>query len=166
MSKQEKNQQQKDKEYFEAQVKEFKSNLSGDLQKNAIDFAEHMCKTSGWVYLDESVCFTVTDKKGNFYIFVNGPQSSVCNSDFDKYPISDELKAFTYAHISHCGHIKSGGKECGCSEKRWRSFTVLGKKYDNLCYCCICFHNPDAEKFEKIKEWVEAWKLCIDAVKM
>jgi hypothetical protein len=25
--------------------------------------------------------------------------------------------------------------------------------------------NPDAEKFEKIKEWVKAWKLCIDAVK-
>ena len=145
---------------------EYKANLSGDLLNNALAFAEHMNKTSGWEHLGEGVCFTVTDSgSGDFYIFVYGPGSSVCNSDFNDYPISDEMREFVHEHISHCAHIKSSGKECGCSEKRWRSFTILGKQYDNLCYCCMCFKNPDAEEFEKIKEWVEAWKLCIAELK-
>jgi hypothetical protein len=147
-----------------AREAEFKKNLSGEILTNALDFAKHMDETDGWNHSGEGVCFTVTDP-ANFYIFVYGPGSSVCNSDFSDYPISDEMQEFVHANISHCGYIKSGGKECGCAEKRWRSFTILGKKYDNLCYCCICFMNPDAETFEKIKAWVPAWKLCIDAVK-
>jgi len=42
---------------------------------------------------------------------------------------------------------------------------IFGKKFDNLCHCPICFADPDAETFEKIKQLVEAWKLCIAAVK-
>jgi len=146
-----------------AREDEFKKNLSGELLINALNFCNYMDEVSGWDHLGEGVCFPVTDP-GNFYIFVCGPDSSVINSDID-FPISDEMRDFTWAHVSPCGYIKSGGKECGCKEKRWRNFTILGKNFDNLCYCCICFMNPDAEEFEKIKEWVEAWKLYIAAAK-
>jgi len=147
-----------------AREENFKKNLSGEMLTNALAFSQWMDETSGWTHSDEGVCFTVTDP-GNFYIFVYGPGSTVCNSDFNDYPISDEMRAFVHANVSHCAYIKSGGKECGCREKRWRSFTILGKKYDNLCYCCICFKNPDLKTFNKIKELVPVWKLCIDAAK-
>ncbi|MCL2641033.1 MAG: hypothetical protein FWD53_09335 [Phycisphaerales bacterium] len=147
-----------------AREESFKKHLSGALLINSLDFARWMDETSGWTHSDEGVCFTVTDP-GNFYLFVYGPGSSVCNSDFNDYPMSDEMKEFVHANVNHCNYIKSGGKECGCREKRWRSFTILGRKYDNLCYCCICFKNPDLETFNKIKELVPVWKRCIDAAK-
>ena len=143
---------------------EFNTNLSGELLTNALDFVEHMNKTSGWQHLGEGVCFTVTDP-GNLYIFVYGPQSSVCNSDFDSYPMSDELKGFVFANINQCNHYRTNGKQCGCGQQPGHSFTILGRKYDNLCNCPICFMNPDAETFEKVKELVEAWKLCIAELK-
>jgi len=143
---------------------EFKTNLSGDLLKNALAFVEHMNKSSGWRHLDESTCFTVTDP-GNLYIFVHGPNSSVCNSDFDNYPISDELKEFVFAHVNQCNHFRTNGKLCGCGQQPGHSFTILGKKFDNLCNCPICFMNPDAQTFEKVKELVETWKLCIAELK-
>ena len=145
-----------------------KINTSGDLQKNALDFVEHMNKTSGWNHLGEDVCFIVTDlvtKYGSFFIFVYGPKSSVCNSGFDNYPINDELKKFVFDHINQCAHFRTNGKECGCGQQPGHSFTILGKKFDNLCNCPICFANPDAETFEKVKELVEAWKLCIVELK-
>lgn len=145
---------------------EFKTNLSGDLLNNALAFVEHMNKSSGWKHLDEGVCFTVTDP-GNLYIYFghhNGTvcfRSNDCTSDFDNYPISDELKEFVFAHINQCNHFRTNGKECGCGQQPGHSFTILGRKFDNLCNCPICFMNPDAETFEKVKELVEAWKLCI-----
>ena len=143
---------------------EFNKNLSGELLTNALGFCDYMDAVSGWEHAGEGVCFPVTSP-GNFYIFVCGPDSSVINNDAVDFPISDEMREFTWAHASKCAYVRSGGKECGCSEKRWRNFTIFGKYYENLCYCCICFMNPDADKFEKMKEWAGAWKLCIDAAK-
>ena len=143
---------------------EFKKNLSGEQLTNAFDFVKHMDETSGWKHSDEVVCFTVTDP-GNFYIFVHGPNSSVCNSDLSDYPISDELKEFVFAHINQCNHFRTNGKKCGCGQQPGHSFTILGKKLNNLCNCPICYMNPDAETFEKIKELMPVWKLCIDAAK-
>jgi hypothetical protein len=105
---------------------EFKMNLSGDVLKNALDFVEYMNKSSGWNHLGESVCFTVTDP-GNLYIYF-GHKSIVCTSDFDNYPISDELKEFVFAHVNQCNHFKTNGKECGCGGQPGHSFIILGKK--------------------------------------
>ena len=144
-----------------------RKNLSGDLLKNALEFVEHMDKTSGWEHLGEQVCFIITDmvtKYGKFFIFFNG-NGSICDSEFDNYPMNDELKEFVFAKINQCTHFRTYGKECGCGEQPGHNFTILGRKYVNLCHCPICFADPDAETFEKIKELVEAWKLCIAAVK-
>ena len=144
---------------------EFNTNLSGDMLTNALAFVDHMDATEGWRHMDETVCFTVTDP-GNFYIFVFGAQSSICNSELDSYPISDEMKQFVFDNINHCHHFRTNGEKCGCGQQPGHSYTILGKKYDNLCNCPICFMNPDAATFEKVKELVGAWKLCIEAVKL
>ena len=146
------------------QEEEFRFNLRGELLENALEFADYMNKTDGWNHMGENICFTVTGRN-NLWIYVNGPASSVCMSEFDSYPISDELKEFAWAHINQCNHFRTGGKQCGCGKQPGLSFTVLGRKFDNLCYCALCFGNPDAEKFAKIKKLVEAWKLCIETLK-
>jgi len=140
-----------------------RENLSGDLLKNALEFVEHMNKTSGWEHLGEQVCFIITNmvtKYGKFFIFFNG-QSSIFSADYVNYPISDDLKDFVFAQIVHCNRCSISG----CGENAGRNLTIFGKKFDNLCHCPICFADPDAETFKKIKELVEVWKLCIDAVK-
>jgi hypothetical protein len=150
-------------EIFEAQVKEFKTNLSGDLQKNAIDFAEYMKNQGGFDYLGECICFTVTDPDGNFYVFSGHGGKSLCNSNYGNFPIDESMKEFVWANINPCWHFKTDGKRCGCGQQPGLSFTIIGKKFDNLCNCPISFNNPDSETFEKIKRFVGASKRCIDA---
>jgi len=146
-------------ELFEAQKKEFKAALSGDLQKNAIDFAEYMKNSSADNYLGECICFTVTNEVGDLHIFVHGPQSTICNSNYNNFPIDESIKELVWANVNPCRCAPPG-----CKERNF-SFTILGKKFDNLCNCPIAFNNPDAETFEKIKEFVVASKNCIDTVK-
>lgn len=141
-----------------------RENLSGDLLKNALEFVEYMNKTSGWEHLGEQVCFIVTNMVTKYGRFFNG-NGSVYNSDFDNYPINNELREFVFAQINQCTHFRTNGKECGCGEQPGHDYIILGKKYTNLCHCPICFADPDTETFKKIKELVEAWKLCIAAVK-
>ena len=146
---------------------DFKKNLKGDLLKNALVFVEHMNASSGWKHLDETVCFTVTDP-GNLYIFFGHHPGSVCfrtnesSSDSEMYPMDEALKEFVWANVNQCNHFRTNGKLCGCGQQPGYSFTILDRKFDNLCNCPICFMNPDAETFEKVKELVEAWKRCID----
>ena len=146
---------------------EFKKRLRGDLQKNALAFAAHMDRSSSWKHLDEVVCFTVTDP-GSLYIFFGHHPGTVCfrtderDSDSETYPMDEHLKEFVWANVNQCNHFRTNGKLCGCGQQPGHSFTILGRKFDNLCNCPICFANPDAETFEKIKELVEAWKRCIE----
>ena len=153
---------------YERQEKEFRTNLTDEtLIGNALDFCRHM-NDAGWDHLGETVCFTVTfpgEDPGNLYLFTHGPQSSFCNCESDDYPISDELKEFLWAHVHTCVHYKSNGKQCGCGQQPGLSFSILGRKFDNCCNCPICFTNPDAETFEKIKELVPALKLCIEHIR-
>lgn len=150
-------------EIFEAQVKEFKANLSGDLQKNAIDFAEYMKNSGGENYKDEWICFTVTNETGDLHIFSGHGGTSLCNRNYENFPIDESMKEFVWANVNPCWHFKTNGERCGCGQQPGLSFTIIGKKFDNLCNCPIAFNNPDAETFEKIKEFVKASKVCIDS---
>ena len=152
-------------EILESRKNEFKANLSGDLQKNAIDFAEFMKNSSADDYLGECVCFTVTNEVGDLHVFF-GHQSIVCTSDFD-FPISDELKNFVWSNVnicSYCGEKLPEGVTIQSNACRQGDNIIFGKKFNNLCNCPICFNNPDAETFDKIKKLVEVWKLCIDGL--
>ena len=143
---------------------EIKKHLSGDLQKNALDFAAYINNSSGsFDYLDDHICGMVifppkASPPSGLYIFFGSSDSNICNSDYENYSISETIKEFAWAHINHCGG------SCGCDQTR-HSLMILGKKFDNLCHCPICFANPDTETFEKIRELAEAWKLCIEELR-
>ena len=158
--------EQKNESLYERQEKEFRANLKDEtLIKNALEFCAHM-NEAGWEHLGECVCFTVTfPGEGNFYLFTHGPSSCFCNSNLDNYPISDELRDFLWAHVNPCNHFKTNGKQCGCGQQPGLDFSILGRDFKNCCNCPICFMNPDAAKFEKIKELVPALKRCIEHVK-
>ena len=150
---------------------EIRKNLSGDLQKNALDFAAYINNSSGALqHLGDDICGMVIfppkdSPPSGLYIFFGGPNSSICASDYKNYPINESIKEFAWAHINHCAHFRSNGKICGCGDQPGYSLMILGKKFDNLCHCPICFENPDSETFEKIRELAEAWKRCIEELK-
>ena len=146
---------------------EFRKRLKGDLRKNAFAFAAHMDRTSSWKHCGEKVCVTHTDP-GNLYIYFGDDNGTAVvradrsNGDSEAYPMDEHLKEFVWANVNPCHHFRTDGKDCGCGQQPGHSFTILGKKFDHLCFCPICFVNPDAETFERIKELVEAWKRCIE----
>jgi len=129
---------------------EFKKNLSGELLANALDFAKHMEETSGWEHLGEGVCFTVTDPD-HLYIYF-GTESSVCTSEFDKYPISDEMKEFAWANVNQCNHFRTSGGMCGCGKQPGLSFIILGRKFDNLC-ARFALGIPTLKPLKKSRNW-------------
>ena len=157
-------------------VEEIKANLSGELMENAIDFVTHMNKTygitenpdgtSGWYHLGERICFHIV-VPNQFLVFF-GHQSIVSTSDFDNFPLSDELKEFAWSSVNvcrYCGKEMPIGMTIQSNPCRQGDNIIFGKKFDNLCNCPIGWINPDAKTFEKIKELAEAWKLCIAELK-
>ena len=44
-------------------IEEYKTMLRGEMQKNALDFADYMNEVSGWKYKGDDICFTVTCDK-------------------------------------------------------------------------------------------------------
>jgi hypothetical protein len=122
-----------------------------------------MKNQGGFDYLGECICFTVTDNDGNFYVFSGHGETNLCNGSYETFPIDESMKEFVWSNVNPCWHFKTDGQRCGCGQQPGLNFTIIGKKFDNLCNCPIAFNNPDAETFEKIKEFVESSKLCIDA---
>ena len=153
------------------QEDEFRINLSGDTLRNALDFATYMDNTSSWKHLGENVCFIVTDPGDYLYVYFGHNKSSVCfkttenNGETFNYPMDESLKIFAWARVNQCNHFRTNGKICGCGQEPGHSFMIFGEKFDNLCNCPICFLNPNADTFEKLKKLVEAWKICIEVNK-
>ncbi|MCL2547362.1 MAG: hypothetical protein FWE06_09335 [Oscillospiraceae bacterium] len=119
-------------------------------------------------HLGERICFLIAVLSHNEVHIFFGHQSIVCTSDFDNFPISDELKEFVWSNLSVCGYCGEelpDGMTIQSNACRQGDNIIFEKKFDNLCNCPICFHNPGAETYEKIKELVEAWKYCIAELK-
>jgi hypothetical protein len=153
-----------------------KVNHSGELQKNTLEFVRHMNATydfvqyedgsNGWYYMGERICFHVS-VPNQFLVFF-GHQSIVSTSECNDFPISDELKEFTYANVhicSYCGEELPNGLTIQTNGCREGDNIIFGKKYDNLCNCPIGFENPDVETFEMIKRLAGAWRNCIAVLK-
>ena len=153
---------------------EIKTHLSGDLQKNALNFVAYMNASStkkhlsGWEHLSGDICFIVVDP-GHLYVYFGHNKTRVCfrasecNGDIYSYPLNQSMKEFIWNNINQCNHFRTNGEICGCGQQPGLSFVLLGKKIDNLCNCPVCFVDPTADTFDKIKKMVEAWKICIEA---
>jgi len=155
---------------------EIRKNLSGELIESALDFIAYMNETfgftenpdgtSGWYHLGERICFHVICP--NQFLIFFGHQSIVSTSDFDSFPISDELKEFTWSSVNVCRYCPGEmpvGMTIQSNPCRQGDNIIFGKKFDNLCNCPIGWINPDAKTLEKIKELAVAWKHCIAELK-
>ena len=161
-----------DKEQEQTTLKienEINENLTGELQENALKFVEFL-KTNGIMtnyavspivfrYYDEAVCVVVLhpiyDDKLGWNVYLGDYDSTICRSEYEDFPIDEELKEFAWEHKHTCGN-------CGCGNQPGKRFKILGKDFDNVCTSLMWFGNADDKTLEKLMELVKVWKLCID----
>jgi len=150
---------------------EINSKLSGDMQKNALDFVAYMRAagmtsntehSNAFMYRDEWVCIVCIypDDNGIGWTIFDNP---LCGRKHADFPVDEDLKEFARAHVNICGHFASEGKVCGCGSQPGSRKTIFGKEYDNVCTSEVAFRNPNGEVLEKIKQLIEAWRLCVDS---
>ncbi|MCL2518490.1 MAG: hypothetical protein FWF15_08015, partial [Oscillospiraceae bacterium] len=129
--------------------------LSGDAQQNALEFISFLrandilleanSEGEGW-----AVGGVVGNSMG--YMIVNGVAKELWlwfnDCDFETgVPVDDELKEFTWAHVSPCGHCHEGWKTCGGGNR-----TIFGREFEWLCHSPMMFTNFEADKLENIKK--------------
>jgi hypothetical protein len=141
---------------------EINEKLTGDAQKNALDFVAYMRAngmtsdaehSNAFRYYAKWVCILCVypDDNGMGWTIFDNPLSG----QYDDFPVDDDLKEFAWAHVNICG-------QCGCPSKPGIRKTIFGKEFDNVCTSEVAFRNPDAETSGKIKQMIEVWKNCID----
>ncbi|MCL2420755.1 MAG: hypothetical protein FWD03_02755 [Defluviitaleaceae bacterium] len=135
--------------------------LSGDAQKNALDFAAFL--QANEILLDPNgndgegwaVGGVVGDSIG--FMLINGVEEipgpwtvwfNTC--DFGDGKLADEdLKEAVWAHTGNCGRCHEGWATCGGGER-----TIFGKTFESLCHSPLMFVNPDAKTLAHIKKLI------------
>jgi len=143
--------------------------LTGDAQKNALDFFSSMreheitCEYfdignyTGWypTYKDKGFgCILInpyrdnTDKKIGIYIGLELDLSNLI-------PLDDEMKENILAHVRICPtqrcsppycNVENSGHEC---KNRWK---IFGIEYESTCHSPLEFIDPDVKTYENIKK--------------
>jgi len=146
--------------------------LSGDTLENALDFVAYM-KTNGmspdtpesnaFCSAGKYICQICIYPDGNipgWTIFMGQSYDDILlRSDYQIYPVDEDLKEFAWTHISTCG-------ACGCGTQPGRRITLFGKEFNNVCTGLLSFRNPAGEALELTKRLTEVWKLSMaDAAK-
>ena len=136
--------------------KEIKKKLSGDAQKNALDFAaflrehemslERLNIPGGWnVYIKgiNSAFVQVFGDRNNFNIVLH-------ISTYDGVsPADDDLKEFAWAHVVLCPEGCGGPAFCDESQNRR---IIFGREYESTCQSPLAFLAPGANDLEKIQK--------------
>ena len=129
--------------------------LSGDAQKNALEFAaflranrlslERLDDCDGWnVYVKgiNSAFVQIFGGRNNFNIVLH-------ISTYDgESPVDDELKEFTWTHVLLCPGC---GAPTFCEESQNRR-TIFGREYESTCQSPLVFLDPGAEDLVKIQK--------------
>ena len=149
---------------------QIKTRLSGDLQKNTLEFAAYLKSNDvspesvyscGFDYLGERVCILFVEDNGSLYVYFNGKFIHEPKS----LQVSTHLKEFAHANVNYCSYLGIDGKNCDCGGRPGSSITIYGKIFDYVCHAPLVFFNPNSETYEKIKELVSIWKHNIDEMK-
>jgi len=138
------------------------SEMDDQLKKNALDFIEHM-KANGMArdtgdYPDFSfaggyVCqvhIYPVDNISGWTIFMGSYDSVLCRKEYQDYPVDQEMKAFAWANINHCGN-------CPCGTQPGKRIMLFGKEINNLCSAILMFRNPDGETLDSVKRLTVVW---------
>jgi len=128
--------------------------LTGDIQKNALDFIAFLRTNdysvdwdgTWWCVNYKDDCPTLLGVNTGGVQF--GALFNYCNFDDDN-SVDDGLKETAWAHVQICKHFESGGKKCGCGDQPGL-VTIFGKEF-NTCKSPLTFINPDAQTLAHIK---------------
>ena len=137
---------------------EIRTKLSGDLQRNALDYVIYMTANG----LSPDMCiiaiYPVDDVLG-WTIFMGGYDDFLCYGENQDYPIDEELREFTWAHMKHC-------QNCGCGTEPGKRVMLLGREFTNLCSAIWCIRNPHGDTLELTKRLTSFWaKSRVDLAK-
>jgi len=127
--------------------------LTGDMQKNALDFVAYMraagmendeANSSAFNYKGQWVCILIIDE-GNWTIYDNP-----LTKHYDDYPVDAKLKQFAWANVHICatGH---------CDSSPGARKTILGKEFENVCTSEVAFRNPDAKTLKYVMQLTDIW---------
>ena len=129
--------------------KEINTLLSGETQKNALDFIAFLEMEKIPLNL---LTIVIVGDGGNFphirpwVIFFNA-----CDVNVDGLA-DDTLSEFAWAHVHTCDHFITGGQRCGCGRQPGSRQKIWGKEFENICHCPMQFINPDAKTLENAKK--------------
>ncbi|MCL2698378.1 MAG: hypothetical protein FWE74_09925 [Oscillospiraceae bacterium] len=134
----------------------FNEVLTGDILKNALNFAEFLCVNdiiqSGqheWYYKGKCACYIDTRKESRSWIvWTEGDY----HSEHEGFPIDERTKEIAWSNVMKCGNCK----DTNCSGK---AKIILGKEFANVCNAdnvsmTFMFTNPEAETLECVKKLV------------
>jgi len=132
-----------------------KDKLSGDMQKNALDFAaflrandfstEWNGEHEGWniTYQSKNIIFSTVSGDENVFAIVFD------SCDFgDGDPVDNDLKEFAWKHAAICPTGCGGSKICKMSKRGM----IFGKEYKNICIAPLECFNLDADELEKVQK--------------
>ena len=131
--------------------------LTGDTQKNALDFAAFLKANDTF---PGCVCAFPNDNPPNWTIFLGGYDCALCREEYQDYSVDEQLKEFAWAHVHTCVNFASNGKECGCGYRPGRHIHLFGKAFDNVCVSILAITNPEGEKLELAKRLSRVWMQC------
>jgi len=133
--------------------------LTGDTQKNALDFAAFL-RANGYSaehdgnwwcvkHGDDCPILLGIDGFGVVSGVKFGALFNYCN--FDESGIVDEgVKETAWAHVQICSHYESSGTKCGCGDQP-EPIAIFGKEF-HACKCPLTFIDPDAKTLEHMKK--------------
>ena len=139
--------------------------LTGDAQKNALEFAAFMraneisCirETQGyWAdkiyfacnYKGHSVCYISINEYEDNTWYVTGDDSG--DGWYADPPLDEQTRKIAWKHIDICTDYGACGA-CGSPEVATRK-KIFGKEFDRVCPVTLKFTNPDADAVECMKK--------------
>ena len=131
--------------------------LTGDVLKNALDFAEFL-STNGIIqadqhamhYKDKCVCYLATrDERHSWSVWTEGDYSR----EHKVFPIDERTKEIAWANVMKCGNCDGAA----CSPGKTK--IIFGKEFANICNAdnvnmTFVFTNPDTETLDCVKKLI------------
>ncbi|MDR2570359.1 MAG: hypothetical protein LBD23_08700 [Oscillospiraceae bacterium] len=129
------------------------STLSGDTQKNALDFATFLKandmivaeNNSQVIYMDKTLAYMHIDGNSE----MPGPWTVWPDGDFSVVPqgydFDDAMKKIAWAHINKCG-------KCGGTCAPGSDITLFGKVFDGVCNSVMAFTDPSDKALVCLKK--------------
>ena len=125
--------------------------LSGEVLKNALDFAEFLDANEMVVsgvevsYKERVICYMHLDD-GDEYpspwtIWTEGDYSA----PHKDVPISEQIKEMAWANINNCDN-------CGAGCNPGFQKVIFDQTFEHVCNASMAFYKPDADTLEAVKK--------------